>query len=209
MLNVGSNDDRTTAARIRHAGVELFGANGFDATTIRQIAAHAGVSVGLVNHHFGSKDGLRQACDDWVVEVMSHEKNEVLLAGSLPQLAEHLQANPDIRPVADYLVQSLRAGGEAADRIYDRMVEVTTDFMATGEAAGLIRPSPDGAARNAVVVAYSAGAMLLRSQLSRHLGGADLLDPAVYGRYGLASLDIFTNGVMADTSLLDQLKEQQ
>ena len=34
---------------------------------IRAIAADAGVSPGLVVHHFGSKDGLREACDRHVV----------------------------------------------------------------------------------------------------------------------------------------------
>ena len=47
--------DLLPRARIRLAALELFGAQGFDKTTIRQIATRAGVSPGLVIHHFGSK----------------------------------------------------------------------------------------------------------------------------------------------------------
>ena len=33
------------------------------AVTVREIAAAAGVSAGLVMHHYGSKDGLKEAVD--------------------------------------------------------------------------------------------------------------------------------------------------
>lgn len=40
------------------AAEELFGQQGFDATSTAQIASHAGVSEGILFHHFGSKKGL-------------------------------------------------------------------------------------------------------------------------------------------------------
>ena len=62
--------DLTARARIRDAALERFAEDGFDGATIRGIAAAAGVSPGLVQHHFGSKEGLRQACDDAVLELV-------------------------------------------------------------------------------------------------------------------------------------------
>ena len=62
-------DDQTTRARIRDAAIEVFGRDGF-ATGVRAIATAAGVSPGLVNHHFGSKNGLRQVCDGYVLDVV-------------------------------------------------------------------------------------------------------------------------------------------
>ena len=59
-----SSDDLTTSARIRDAAIAQFGAHGFN-TGVRAIATAAGVSPGLVIHHFGSKDGLRKACDEY------------------------------------------------------------------------------------------------------------------------------------------------
>ena len=69
--------DLTAAARIRDAAIEQFGRHGFG-VSIRAIAEAAGVSAGLVIHHFGSKDGLRQACDAYVAEVIRTEKSEAM-----------------------------------------------------------------------------------------------------------------------------------
>jgi len=43
--------DLNAAARIRNAALEGFAANGVAATSIRDVAAAAGVSPGLVQHH--------------------------------------------------------------------------------------------------------------------------------------------------------------
>lgn len=47
--NSGARDDILSSAR------ELFATNGFDRTTVRAIAARAGVDPALVHHYFGSK----------------------------------------------------------------------------------------------------------------------------------------------------------
>ena len=39
-------------------GRALFSEKGFDATSTREIAARAGCNLGLINHYFGSKEGL-------------------------------------------------------------------------------------------------------------------------------------------------------
>ena len=41
---------------------------------MRAIAEAAGVSPALIIHHFGSKEGLRKACDDYIAaEIRSDE----------------------------------------------------------------------------------------------------------------------------------------
>ena len=60
----------TADARIRDAAIEQFGQHGFD-VGLRAIAKAAGVSAALVIHHFGSKEGLRTACDDYIAEEIS------------------------------------------------------------------------------------------------------------------------------------------
>ncbi|NMD55883.1 MULTISPECIES: TetR/AcrR family transcriptional regulator [Tsukamurella] len=64
-----SNDDLTAKARIRNAALELFAARGASAVSLRAVAAHAGVTVGLVQHHFTTKDGLRRAVEEQIVEL--------------------------------------------------------------------------------------------------------------------------------------------
>ncbi len=60
---------------------------------LRTIAEAAGVSAGLVIHHFGSKDGLRAACDDYIAGgVIREVKSESMQTADptvwLAQMAE-------------------------------------------------------------------------------------------------------------------------
>ncbi len=54
---------------LRDTALALFAARGPDAVSVRDVAAAAGVSPGLVVHHFGTKQALRQAVDDHVTAV--------------------------------------------------------------------------------------------------------------------------------------------
>ncbi len=49
-----------TRARIRAVALRSFRERGYDATTIRRVAAEVGVSVGVTNYHFPSKNHLVQ-----------------------------------------------------------------------------------------------------------------------------------------------------
>lgn len=59
--------DLTARARIRNAALELYALRGEDKVSMRTVAAEAGVTIGLIQHHFGTKDGLGEAVDDFVV----------------------------------------------------------------------------------------------------------------------------------------------
>jgi AcrR family transcriptional regulator len=51
-----------TPERLVAAAVKLFAAKGFDGTSVKELAAEAGVNVSLVSDHFGGKDGLYRHC---------------------------------------------------------------------------------------------------------------------------------------------------
>ncbi|KXP08157.1 TetR family transcriptional regulator [Tsukamurella pulmonis] len=63
-----TDEDLTAKARIRNAALELFAAQGTSAVSLRAVAARAGVTVGLVQHHFTTKEGLRSAVEEQIVE---------------------------------------------------------------------------------------------------------------------------------------------
>lgn len=182
-------EDLTPQARIRNAAVELFGGQGFDKTTIRQIASRAGVSPGLVIHHFGSKNALREACDDWVVEVLSSEK-ALLMAGPMPQVQEFVDAHPELVEVQAYLVSSLREGGDMAGRVFDRLHDLTDEMMRLAEDAGLVEMPEDREATITVMCGLSCGLMLVSDLVSHRLGGDEITDPTVLARYSLAATDL-------------------
>ena len=63
-----SDEDLTAKARIRNAALDLYAERGEDRVSMRAVAAAAGVAVGLVQHHFKTKDGLRVAVEQLVGE---------------------------------------------------------------------------------------------------------------------------------------------
>lgn len=71
--------DLTGKARIRHAALHLFGADGYAQTSLRSIAQTARVSLALIAHHFGSKHQLRDAVDAWMVNTFEKVAREVTL----------------------------------------------------------------------------------------------------------------------------------
>lgn len=207
ILNVRSDPaDLLPQARIRHAALELFGQQGFDKTTIRQIASRAGVSPGLVMHHFGSKDGLRRALDDWIMELLSNDKGDMITGGQIPDLGTFFVQNPDYIPITAYIVTCMREGGRVAEGLFDLMYDYTEQFFAEGLTAGTLTPPTDLQASAVLLVAYAAGASMLGDQIARRLGGTDLYDPAVYQRYALASVELLTHGLFADTRFLDAVR---
>jgi AcrR family transcriptional regulator len=102
---------RRTEARILDAAAQAFLADGYERTTIRAVAAAAGVDAGLVMHYFGSKQELfRRVIDAAPVPEVSGapaEAAEQILAG----VASRLEAEP----VASLtLLRSMLTNPEAA-----------------------------------------------------------------------------------------------
>jgi AcrR family transcriptional regulator len=195
--------DLTARARIRDAAIRRFGADGFGAS-VRAIATEAGVSPGLVLHHFGSKDGLRAACDDHVLRLIREEEADAFVAGSPGDLLARFAVLDDFAPMVGYLVQTLLAGGDLAATLLRRMTTDAEQYLADAVAAGRMKPSRDPAARAAFLVDVGIGAVL--SFVRRH--------PPVDGDYratlqayaeanSLPALELYTEGLLTDSSLLD------
>ena len=56
-----------TGDALIRAALRLFGEQGYDATSTREIAAAAGANVASISYHFGGKEGLRAACGDFII----------------------------------------------------------------------------------------------------------------------------------------------
>ncbi len=53
-----SGSDKPVQDRLLDAAEQLFAENGFDGTSVRDIASAAGCNIAAVNYYFGSKDKL-------------------------------------------------------------------------------------------------------------------------------------------------------
>ncbi len=187
----GSAQDRILAAAI-----ELFGRHGVRGTPVKAIAGHAGVSPALVIHHFGSKDGLRAACDRRLVEQIRSTKFSAMGESPALYLPRAMAEMDESRPLLRYLARVVVDRSPAVDELVDELVDDAVDYTAAAEEAGWIVPSRDRRARIVVLTLWSLGALVLHEQLERMLG-VDLLDEGGdVLPYLEASVEIFTDGLL-------------
>src|SRR6201999_1458119 len=123
--------DLTAAARIRDAAIEQFGQRGFD-VGLRAIADAAGVSAALVIHHFGSKEGLRKACDDYIAEEIRSGKSAAMQSNDPATWLGQMAEIESYAPVTAYLVRSLQTGGELATMLWDTMIANAEEYLDEG-----------------------------------------------------------------------------
>jgi AcrR family transcriptional regulator len=194
----------STVDRIRDAAVARFGRDGFS-VGLRAIAADAGVTAGLVVHHFGSKDGLRQACDEHVLAVIREEKTKATTDGSAAGLIAQLAEVERFAPMVLYVLRSLQAGGGLAAAFVEHMISDAQEYLEAGVAAGVVRPSRDPEARARWLAYQGVGGMLLWATLHPDF------DPATFGvalreyldQVTLPAIEVFTQGLLVDRSMLD------
>lgn len=181
-----------TADRIRDAAISEFAAQGFARSTVRGIAAAAGVSAGLVIHHFGSKDGLRTACDDHVFTTIAEAKRENADRSPL-DLTSRLDEEP-MRTYVDYLTKSMLDPSEHGQRFFDHYVEVLEQSIAEGFAGYTFRQAEDRRAQAAMMAALGLAPLMLQQRLGHVLGTADAAQ--TLARLTPALFDLFTHGAL-------------
>jgi AcrR family transcriptional regulator len=180
-------EDLTARARIRDAALRLFAEHGIAAVTIRDVAAAAGVSSGLIRHHFGVKEDLRKACDAYAKEVADDIRQQTLTEGRLADPTFFGTVQPTVMRVQRYLVRSMLDGSPTADGVFLDMVKRserrlqsrTTDIT-------------DIRACAAVLVAMHLGMSILHDQISSALN-TDVHTTAGHARMTRGLLDAFTH----------------
>jgi AcrR family transcriptional regulator len=197
-----STDDLTAVARIRDAAIEQFGEHGFG-VGLRPIAEAAGVSAALVIHHFGSKDGLRKACDDYVAEEIRSGKLEAMRSSDPATWFAAMAEIEEYAPLMAYLVRSMQSGGELANTLWRTMIDNAEDYLDEGVHTGILKPSRDPAARAKYLAITGGGGFLLYLQM--HETPTDLR--AVLRDYAsdmvLPALELYTEGLMTDSTMYD------
>ena len=128
---------------------------------MRKVASAAGVSAGLVVHHFGSKEGLREAVDRHVLDMFDAMLGEMTgegapdlydpaAAGSLAEaVLRHL---PPDSPVPAYLRRLLLADGEAGRSCSAGCSTVSQGMLDSLVAAGMASPGADPPVRAAILL---------------------------------------------------------
>jgi AcrR family transcriptional regulator len=102
-------DERSAKERLLQAAIGLFAKKGYSATGLREIVREAGVSVAMVNYHFGSKQALLESILDRFFQSVYSIAEESLSGEDSPELKlrRYLRAvvgvfrkNPDLVRIA-------------------------------------------------------------------------------------------------------------
>lgn len=191
----------TRAERIRNAAMKCFAEQGIASTSIRAVAEDAGVSVGLVQHHFGNKAGLVEAVDEYVLQVFGTVAESAPVLDPLPakssmdgvsgRFAKLLSEHPE---AANYVARALVEGGEIGAVIFDGLLEISMAQRDLYIAHGLGRPDldPFWGAMNAMILRV--GAMILRPHIDRHLAPEQFWSPAQLERWDTAVATLIRKG---------------
>lgn len=200
------SEDLTTWARIRDVAIERFPEDGFAGTTVRAIAKGAGVSPALVLHHFGSKEGLHRACDEYVVHMTMEMKRDAIETGMYRKSGAIAAAYQLAEPTLRYLAWTLGTGTETAARIFGDFVDEVTVQLVEGQKLGLINEYyGDPREQAAVLVAMQLGGLLLHDHLTRAFG-VDMLTAEGLMASAPYTLQIFS-GDLFDREIMAQTKQ--
>lgn len=182
-----------TAERIRDAAISEFSAHGFAKTTVRKVAAAAEVSAGLVIHHYGSKDGLRQACDDRVFESITETKRSKA-AGPQSELFAMLTQGP-MREHVEYLLKSLLDPSASGQRFFDHFIDVIEEIIDEGFAGYTFQESEDPKAQAAMIAILSLAPLMLEPRIRHSLGTENL--PSTFARLTPQLFELYRHGLLA------------
>lgn len=162
-----TNDDLTAKARIRNAAMDLYSHYGEDRISLRAIAAEAGVTLGLVQHHFKTKAGLRDAVDQLVVDYFAQALREVpeerdpgRHAGLRDEAVNRmLRDNP---PVVNYIRRALLDPTEERLHLLDALVALTQREVGALRESGLASTERRQSSQVVSVLMRQMGELLLQ-----------------------------------------------
>lgn len=189
--------------RLVRVAMQLFAEKGFDGVTVRDIAAAADVSVGLINHHFGSKDGLRESVDQYFLAQF-----EEVLREDTPRVGS-VEAGIDLstdrveawinRHIDDwdmtkaYMRRALLEGSDWGGNLFERFYSVVRTAVDRMDAQGQLRPDVDRLWLPLLIVYMELGTLLLEPFVERVLGKSGF-DRALWKRRHRAYVDLIVRG---------------
>lgn len=178
-------DDMTAKARIRNAAMELYAEYGEGGTSVRAIAAAAGVTSGLVVHHFKTKDGIRSAVDQLIVDYFAHaieqappQETPGETARSRDLAVERmLESNP---AVVNYLRRAVLDPTGPRGRLLERLAGLTRTELEKARRDGLASTSRAESVQVVDIIVRQLGRLFLQPLIDNvweHVGEPGVAKP--------------------------------
>jgi AcrR family transcriptional regulator len=169
-----------TKTRILDAAEKLFGENGFDGTSLRDITTEADVNLAAVNYHFQSKESLIEAVIMRTAGPVNDKRIAMLeAAGPNPTIEQLLEAfvgpvlEQDYEPMAPLMARVL-SSPDVMKRMLKQHMETLSRRFAEGIGKALPELSPSEVIWR---IHFTAGAMahtVTRAPILRDLFGGTL-----------------------------------
>lgn len=195
--------DLSAQARIRNAALEGFALRGVAETSIRDVAAAAGVSPGLVQHHFGTKDGLRAAVNEYVIAV-AVETFADLVSEDSPE-AWRTMGDTVTTWVKDnaialrYLARGLSEGDADATGILESLLRIAQEkWLEPLADAGALRPGVDRDWAAIHVFIFNLACVFFEPAISRHLP-EPFFTATQLERWNTATTELYRHALIAPT----------
>ncbi|OWK28200.1 putative HTH-type transcriptional regulator YbiH [Sphingomonas mucosissima] len=183
-----------TRQRLIDAALSLFGGNGFEATSTRDIAARTGVALPAIAYHFGGKEGLYRACAEHVVERYRERMRAGVGTGNLQMPDTPDAARALLRQVTEmlgamlldseqsdawltFMIREMNNAGPAHDLLYRDLWEPGLALVATLVAAARGRAAAQGEDKlEALMLLSSFSAFSTSRRVALDFGGWQSID---------------------------------
>ena len=199
-MHPAREEDLTAAARIRNAALERFADAGLANTSIRDVATTAGVSPGLVQHHFKTKARLRDAVNEYVTSIVVEafgdpEELERPSEDPIQDAGDRITAFVSANPTAlRYVGRAIVEGDPAARRVFDAFVAVIlTNLQRLAEKGSLHRDLDlEWAAMH--LVTFNLATLLFEPAINDNLP-APLFGAEQLRRWNVATTELYRRGL--------------
>lgn len=190
--------------RLLLVSMSLFADRGFDGVTIRDIANEAEVSIGLVNHHFGSKKGLQQAVDDFFLERTSKaiQRRAVALADrDIERIAADqrewiVRAEDEWPSFAAYLRRAILEGSDWGRNLLEQYFSHIEKLLERPDVKSRVDQRVDGTWMKLIFLFILLGPLVLDPHI-KSMMGKSAYDPDMWAKFQEQFSLIFWKGVDA------------
>ena len=190
--------------KLIRVAMAMFAERGFDGVTVRDISAQAGVSVGLINHHFGSKEGLREAVDVYFIsqfeEVVTEQRPrpeetksrglDAIVDWTEDWIGRHI-GDWDVSKA--YMRRALFDGSEWGESLFFRFYQVVRTTVDRADADGRLREDVDRLWLPLLIMYMELGTLLLEPYVEKVLGRSGF-DRELWKRRHRAYVDLIYRG---------------
>lgn len=190
---------------VLRAAISHFAQDGTHAT-LRNIAADAQVSAALLVKRYGSKKGLREACDREVLARIVHLKELNVAGVAAGTFMSSAPGNADQALLVRYIVQAMLHGGPAGREFLEHMIVDAEGYTRTAVDMGVAKASRDETARARYLMLSGLGAVLLSTQLAGtdHDMTDDELLARINSEISPPMLELYSQGFFTDGTNIEE-----